>query len=69
MYVAAGPGAGPADGAEISLTDFAALISRAAGVEPDAGWSAAPEDEPVAVFSDEEQREVEERLRGLGYLE
>src|SRR6185437_10435124 len=65
VYVAAGP----ADGAEISLTDFAALISRAAGVEPDAGWSAAPEDEPVAVFSDEEQREVEERLRGLGYLE
>jgi len=69
VYVAAGPGAGPANGAEISLTDFAALISRAAGVEPDAGWSAAPEDEPVAVFSDEEQREVEERLRGLGYLE
>jgi predicted AlkP superfamily phosphohydrolase/phosphomutase len=69
VYVAAGPGAGPANGAEISLTDFAALISRAAGVEPDAGWSAAPEEEPVAVFSDEEQREVEERLRGLGYLE
>ena len=68
-FVAAGPGAGPANGAEISLTDFAALISEAAGVEPDAGWSAAPEEEAVAVFSDEEQREVEERLRGLGYLE
>jgi len=69
VYVAAGPGAGPANGAEISLTDFAALISEAAGVEPDAGLSAAPEEEAVAVFSDEEQREVEERLRGLGYLE
>jgi hypothetical protein len=70
VYVAAGPGAGPANGAEISLTDFAALISEAAGVEPDAAWSAAAaEDEPAAVFSDQEQREVEERLRGLGYLE
>ena len=26
VYVAAGPGAGPANGAEISLTDFAAMI-------------------------------------------
>jgi predicted AlkP superfamily phosphohydrolase/phosphomutase len=70
VYVAAGPGAGPANGAEISLTDFAALISGAVGVEPDAAWSAtAAEEEPAAVFSDREQREVEERLRGLGYLE
>jgi predicted AlkP superfamily phosphohydrolase/phosphomutase len=70
VYVAAGPGAGPANGAEISLTDFAALISGAAGVEPDAAWSAAAaEEQPAAVFSDQEQREVEERLRGLGYLE
>ncbi len=69
VYVAAGPGAGPADGGEIALTDFAAIIAAAAGVAADAAPAAAPDESEGAVFSDEEQREVEERLRGLGYLE
>lgn len=69
VYVAAGPATGPADGSEISLCDFAAIIAAAAGVEPDAAWSAAAVESQGSVFSDEEQREVEERLRGLGYLE
>jgi predicted AlkP superfamily phosphohydrolase/phosphomutase len=66
---AAGPGTGPADGSEIALTDFAAIIAAAAGVATDAAGPAAPDEPEEAVFSDEEQREVEERLRGLGYLE
>jgi predicted AlkP superfamily phosphohydrolase/phosphomutase len=69
VYVAAGPGTGPADGAEISLTDFADIIAAAAGVRPGAAPAGAPDEPEQAVFSDEEQREVEERLRGLGYLE
>jgi predicted AlkP superfamily phosphohydrolase/phosphomutase len=69
VYVAAGPGTGPADGSEIALTDFAAIIAAAAGVATDAAGPAAPDEPEEAVFSDEEQREVEERLRGLGYLE
>ena len=66
IYVAAGPGAARADGSEVSLRDFAGMIE--AGAEP------AAEHEPAApaageVFSAEEEAEVEERLRGLGYLE
>jgi predicted AlkP superfamily phosphohydrolase/phosphomutase len=70
VYVAAGPGITPGPGPEISLADFAARISRGAGVEPDpqTDSSGAPAKQ-AAVFSDAEQREVEERLRGLGYLE
>ena len=69
VYVAAGPGVELGNGPEISLADFAARIAAAVGVAGDV------EDEPVvaggstAVFSADEEREVEERLRGLGYLE
>jgi hypothetical protein len=42
------------------------MILRATGVE---NGAAVPEPEPAEVFSEDEQREVEERLRGLGYLE
>ena len=57
------------EGAEISLADFAEQIARAVGLEPDAEWSSAPAAEPVGAYSAEEERQVEERLRGLGYLE
>src|SRR5689334_11163156 len=65
IYVAAGAGFEPAG--ELSLADFAGIVLRATGVEaaPEPAAQAAGAD----VFSDQEQREVEERLRGLGYLE
>ena len=66
IYVCAGPGVEAGAGEEISLQDYAGMILRATGVEGDA---AVPEPEPAEVFSEDEQREVEERLRGLGYLE
>jgi predicted AlkP superfamily phosphohydrolase/phosphomutase len=67
IYVAAGPGAAPADGSEISLADFAGMIEAAAGLEGAAGE--APAEAAAGVFTADEEREVEERLRGLGYLE
>ena len=66
IYVAAGPGFDPA-GAEISLADFAGIVLRATGVE--AGSEPAAQAAAADVFSDQERQEVEERLRGLGYLE
>jgi predicted AlkP superfamily phosphohydrolase/phosphomutase len=69
IYVQAGPGIEPGPGPEISLTDFAGQIAAAVGLEPDPEWGRAEEPEAVAVFSEEEERAVEERLRGLGYLE
>jgi predicted AlkP superfamily phosphohydrolase/phosphomutase len=69
VYAMAGPGISPGPGAEISLADFAGHIAGAVGLEPDLEWSRPPAGEAVAVFSDEEERLVEERLRGLGYLE
>jgi predicted AlkP superfamily phosphohydrolase/phosphomutase len=69
VYVMAGPGIEPGRGPEISLADFAGRIVAAAGLEPDADWSRTAEAEPVSVFTEDEEREVEERLRGLGYLE
>ncbi len=69
IYVIAGPGITPGHGPDISLSDFAARIAEGVGLEPDPGWNQAPPAEPVSVFSEAEQREVEERLRGLGYLE
>jgi predicted AlkP superfamily phosphohydrolase/phosphomutase len=69
IYVTAGPGVAPGGGPEISLADFAARIAEAAGLQADPEWNQAPPAEPVSVFSEAEQREVEERLRGLGYLE
>jgi len=68
VYVAAGPGIAAGPGEEISLADFAGWITGALGVEVAAGAD-APEQQAVGVFSDDEEREVEERLRGLGYLD
>jgi predicted AlkP superfamily phosphohydrolase/phosphomutase len=69
VYVAAGPGIEPGAGPEISLADFAGRIAAAFGLTdtPDDGPVVASG--PAAVFSADEEREVEERLRGLGYLE
>jgi predicted AlkP superfamily phosphohydrolase/phosphomutase len=69
VYVMAGPGVTPGPGPEVSLADFANQIVEAVGLEPDPDWSRAPADEAVGVLSQEEERMVEERLRGLGYLE
>ena len=67
IYVAAGPGAAAADGSEISLADFAGMIEAAVGLEGPA--QDAPAEAAAGVFTADEEREVEERLRGLGYLE
>lgn len=69
VYATAGPGVEPGPGPEISLMDFASLIAEAVGLEPDPEWARAPVGEAVGAFSREEERMVEERLRGLGYLE
>jgi predicted AlkP superfamily phosphohydrolase/phosphomutase len=65
VYVAAGPGFEPRG--ELRLSDFAGVVLRATGVQEASG--AETERAADDVFSDEERREVEERLRGLGYLE
>jgi predicted AlkP superfamily phosphohydrolase/phosphomutase len=69
MYVKSGPGISPGPGSEISLADFARQIAEAVGLEPDGEQSETPAADAVGVFSGEEERQVEERLRGLGYLE
>jgi predicted AlkP superfamily phosphohydrolase/phosphomutase len=70
IYALAGPGATPGLGPDISLADFAGQIVAAVGLEPDPDWSRAPEGDAVeSAFSEDEDRLVEERLRGLGYLE
>ena len=69
VYAIAGPGIVHEPGPEISLADFATQIVEAVGLEPDPEWSRSPAGEAVGVLSDEEERLVEERLRGLGYLE
>ena len=69
IYVMAGPGIEAGEGEEISLADFAGLITRGVGLTPDDEWHAPAEAQPAEVFTAEEQREVEDRLRDLGYLE
>jgi predicted AlkP superfamily phosphohydrolase/phosphomutase len=70
IYVLAGAGTTLGVGPDISLADFAGQIVSAVGLEPDPDWSRAPEGDVVeSAFSQEEDRLVEERLRGLGYLE
>jgi predicted AlkP superfamily phosphohydrolase/phosphomutase len=69
VYVLAGSGIDPGEGPEISLADFAGSVAEAVGLEPDPEWSRSTVGQAVGVFSEEEERLVEERLRGLGYLE
>ena len=69
IYALAGPGVDPGEGLETSLADFAGRIAEAVGLDPDPEWGRSPSGEAVGVFSEEEERLVEERLRGLGYLE
>jgi predicted AlkP superfamily phosphohydrolase/phosphomutase len=69
VYAMKGPGIEPGTGPDVSLADFAGQIAEAVELEPDPEWSRAPAAEAVGVLSDEEERLVEERLRGLGYLE
>jgi predicted AlkP superfamily phosphohydrolase/phosphomutase len=70
IYVLAGPGIEQGAGEEVSLSDFAARIATAVGLEADPEWGRSEsETESVGAYSDEEERLVEERLRGLGYLE
>jgi hypothetical protein len=69
VYALAGPGIAAGEGPEISLADFASQVVEATGLEPDPEWSRSQTLEPVGVFSEEDERAVEERLRGLGYLE
>jgi predicted AlkP superfamily phosphohydrolase/phosphomutase len=68
IYVMAGPGIVAGSGPDVSLADFAGQIVEAVGLEPDPEWSKAAE-EPVGALTQHEERLVEERLRGLGYLE
>ena len=69
VYALTGPGVSPGEGPELSLADFAGRIAEAVGLEADPEWGRGAAFESVSVFSDEEERLVEERLRGLGYLE
>jgi predicted AlkP superfamily phosphohydrolase/phosphomutase len=69
VYVVAGRGVDPGEGPDVTLSDFAGRIVEAVGLDPDPEWGRAPSGEAVGVFSEEEERLVEERLRGLGYLE
>jgi len=70
VYVAAGPDVVSGAGEEISLADFAGWITGALGVDmPSVQGEDTAVQQAVGAFSDDEEREVEERLRGLGYLE
>jgi len=69
VYVMAGPTVAHGSGPEISLADFASQIAEAVGLEPEAEWSPTADGEPGDAFSEQDERAVEERLRGLGYLE
>jgi predicted AlkP superfamily phosphohydrolase/phosphomutase len=69
VYVLAGPGVASGErGEERSLAGYAELVAGALGVTD--GDAVAVEAAPAASpFSADEEREVAERLRGLGYLE
>ena len=69
IYAIAGPGVEAGVGPDLSLADFARQIVEAVGLEADPEWSRPSGDEDEGVFSEQEERLVEERLRGLGYLE
>ena len=69
IYVMAGSGAEALSGGEMSLADFAGRITEAIGLEPDPDWSRPLDADVAGAFSEEDERLVEERLRGLGYLD
>jgi predicted AlkP superfamily phosphohydrolase/phosphomutase len=69
IYAAAGPGIAAGSASDVSLADFASQIVEAVGLEPDPEWSRASPREAVGALTQQEERLVEERLRGLGYLE
>jgi predicted AlkP superfamily phosphohydrolase/phosphomutase len=69
IYAMVGPGVPRGSGPEVALTDYAGQIAEAIGLEPDPAWGRGAASEAVRIFSDEEERLVEERLRGLGYLD
>jgi predicted AlkP superfamily phosphohydrolase/phosphomutase len=69
IYAAAGPGIAAGSSSDVSLADFASQIVEAVGLEPDPEWSRASPREAVGALTQQEERLVEERLRGLGYLE
>ena len=67
VYVATASDLTTARGEEISLQDFAGMILTVVGLESQPAGETAAQGDPV--YSDEEQAEVEQRLRELGYLE
>jgi predicted AlkP superfamily phosphohydrolase/phosphomutase len=69
IYAIAGRDIALGQGPEISLASFASQITEAVGLQPDPEWSRVPAGEAVGALSEDEERLVEERLRGLGYLE
>jgi predicted AlkP superfamily phosphohydrolase/phosphomutase len=69
IYTLVGPGVEPGEGPEISLADLAGRIAGGVGLDADPEWGRSGAGEAVGVFSKEDERLVEERLRGLGYLE
>jgi predicted AlkP superfamily phosphohydrolase/phosphomutase len=69
IYAMTGPGVPTGEGPEVSLAHYASRIADGVGLEPDAEWSRGPAAEVASAFSEAEERLVEERLRGLGYLE
>ncbi|HWB55633.1 MAG TPA: alkaline phosphatase family protein [Gaiellaceae bacterium] len=69
VYVLAGPGIGQGHGPEVSLASFAGMIGTGVGLEPDESWNGDLVAATVSAYTEDEERLVEERLRGLGYLE
>jgi predicted AlkP superfamily phosphohydrolase/phosphomutase len=69
VYVMAGPDIPASLGPEIQLGDFPRHILNALGLSAGPAGVQAPVAETGSAYSEEEERLVEERLRGLGYLE
>jgi predicted AlkP superfamily phosphohydrolase/phosphomutase len=69
IYVMAGPEIPVGGGEEIQLADFYDHILDALGLSADAAEGRASVPETGSAYSEDEERLVEERLRGLGYLD
>jgi predicted AlkP superfamily phosphohydrolase/phosphomutase len=69
VYVMAGPAVEVSAGPEIQLADFPHHIMDALGLSDDPEWARAGITDLGSPYSEEEERLVEERLRGLGYLD